>query len=597
MGSWAIPECRDRPNRKPKPKEIRPGSSGLHAEYEMGIFSRLSPRSLALLALGSAAMIALIVTAWMWSATPNYGVLFTNVSDRDGGDIIAQLAQMNVPYRTTEGGTIMVPEDKVNEIRLKLASQGLPKGSVVGFELLDAPKFGLTQFQEQVDYQRALEGELARSIQSLSPVSAARVHLAIPKTSGFLRDRDPPTASVLLQLRGGDTLDRAQIAGIVHLVASSVPDLNPKNVSVVDQYGNLLSTQAEGVNGLDPTQLDYVSQIEAATSKRILDILEPIVGPGNVRAQVTADVDFSNVDTMDETYAPNGNPANATIRSQTTDSSVEPGPATPQGIPGALSNQPPAPPQAPINNPASPPQQPGAGGAGGAGAPAAGAAANPAAPQPSVHKQQTTNYEVNRDVRRVHDGVGRILRLTAAVVINDHMAPESLSPSAKGKGKGKAAPANQSLRTISVPWSAVDIQKFQALAEQAMGYNQQRGDKINVVNVAFQQPEMEPIAPPSLLQRPDVLNIVKEGGKALLFLALTGIVVFGVLRPALKMIAETPTPAPAALEAAAMAAEPAALAAPASHTATTLEGLRQIAKSDPAAVANVVKSWVGDNNK
>ena len=562
----------------------------------MGIFSRLSPRSLALLALGSAAMIAIIVTAWMWSATPNYGVLFTNVSDRDGGDIIAQLAQMNVPYRTTEGGTIMVPEDKVNEIRLKLASQGLPKGSVVGFELLDAPKFGLTQFQEQVDYQRALEGELARSIQSLSPVRAARVHLAIPKTSGFLRDRDPPTASVLLQLRGGDGLDRNQIAGIVHLVASSVPDLNPKNVSVVDQYGNLLSTRADGVNGLDPTQLDYVSQIEAATSKRILDILEPIVGPGNVRAQVTADVDFSNVETMDETYAPNGNPSKATIRSQTTESSADPGPDTPQGIPGALSNQPPAPPQAPINNPpsAQPP------GAGGPGAPAAGAAANPAAPQPSVHKQQTTNYEVDRDVRHVHDAVGRILRLTAAVVVNDHMAPDSLSPSAKddGKGKGKAAPANQSLRTITVPWSAADMQKFQALAEQAMGYNPQRGDKLNVVNVAFQQPEMEPIAPPSMLQRPDVLNIIKEGGKALLFLALTGIVVFGVLRPALKMVAETPTPAPAALEAAsAMAAEPAALAAPGSHTASTLEGLRQIAKSDPAAVANVVKSWVGDNNK
>lgn len=565
----------------------------------MGIFQRLSPRSLALLALGSAAMVAIIATVWMWSTTPNYGILFTHLSDRDGGDIIAQLAQMNIPYQTSDGGTIRVPENKVNEVRLKLASQGLPKGSIVGFELLDAPKFGLTQFQEQIDYQRALEGELARSIQSLSPVSAARVHLAIPKTSGFLRDRDPPTASVLLQLRGGDTLDRGQIAGIVHLVASSVPDLNPKHVSVIDQYGNLLSTRADSVNGLDPTQLDYVSQIEAATSKRILDILGPIVGPGNVRAQVTADVDFSNIETMDETYAPNGNPSKATIRSQTTDNNVEPGPTSPQGIPGALSNQPPAPPQAPINNPPAPGAAPGA-----PGAPAPAAAASTAPPQPSVHKQQTTNYEVNRDVRHVHDAVGRILRLTAAVVINDHMAPQPLSPTPRGNskenpGKGNPAPANQSLRTIHVPWNATDMQKFQVLAEQAMGYNSQRGDKINVVNVAFQQPEMEPITPPSMLQRPDVLDIVQQGGKALLFLTLTGIVVFGVLRPALKMIAEAPAPAPAALEAAGatLASEPAALAAPGAQTAATLEGLRQIVKSDPAAVANVVKSWVGDNGK
>ncbi|HYA66949.1 MAG TPA: flagellar basal-body MS-ring/collar protein FliF, partial [Burkholderiaceae bacterium] len=322
---------------------------GASANTAFRFAARLSARTRALLMLGAAGLIAVVWAAWLWSTSPSYGVLFTNVSDRDGGAIIAQLSQMNIPYRNAEGGTILVPLEKVHEARLKLASQGLPKGSIVGFELLESQKFGLTQFQEQLNYQRGLEGELARSIQSLAPVAAARVHLALPKASGFLRDKEPPTASVLLQLHPGQALDRAQVAGIVHLVASSVPELNPKNVSVVDQHGDLLANQSDGAVGLNSSQLDYLAQIESTTIKRIEDILEPIVGRGNVRAQVTADVDFSNVETEDESYKPNQGAEKSAIRSQSTTESTQPGANGPQGIPGALSNQPPVPATAPIN--------------------------------------------------------------------------------------------------------------------------------------------------------------------------------------------------------------------------------------------------------
>ncbi len=518
-----------------------------------GVFTRLSPRSRALFMLGAAGLIAVVTAAWLWSTAPNYGILFTNVSDRDGGAILAQLSQMNIPYKNAEGGTILVPNDKVHEARLKLASQGLPKGSIVGFELLENQKFGMTQFQEQINYQRGLEGELARSIQTLAPVAAARVHLALPKASGFLRDKEPPTASVLLQLHPGQALDRAQVAGIVHLVASSVPELNPKNVSVVDQHGALLASQSEGVAGLNSSQLDYLAQIETSTIKRIEDILEPIVGRGNVRAEVTADVDFSNTETEDETYKPNQGPDKAAIRSQSSVESSQPGAAAPQGIPGALSNQPPVPATAPINGPA----------------PALNAAA-PATPAAgNSHHEQTTNYEIDRNVRRTHVATGQIRRLTAAVVINN-------KASADGQGAG-------------TPWDAKDIENLQSLARQAMGFNEQRGDALNVVNAAFSQPEMAAVEPVPFLQRPEVLNLAKEGGKAVLFLVLTAIVVFGVLRPAVKSIG-----APAALPEPAPEAATPALAAPISGTQASLEGLRQIAKSDPAAVANVVKTWVGD---
>jgi flagellar M-ring protein FliF len=378
------------------------------------VFARMSPRTKGMLLLGAAGVAALIAAAWLWSSAPTYRVLFTNLSDRDGGAIIAQLSQMNIPYKNGDGGTVLVPQDRVHEARLKLASQGLPKGSVVGFEIMETQKFGVTQFQEQVNYQRALEGELARSIQALAPVANARVHLALPKQSGFLRDKQPPTASVLLQLHNGKALDRAQVAGIVHLVSSSVPEMNPKNVSVVDQHGNLMASPRDsGATGLDAAQLDYVGRIESETIRRIEDILEPILGRGNVRAQVTADVDFSQIENVAETYAPNqGAEARAAIRSQSTQESSQPGPATPQGVPGALSNQPPTPPTAPINGAAAPlnANQPGAAGGN------------------STRREAVTNFEIDKTVRHTKVASGQVRRLTAAVVVNHRGGAAGAAP-------------------------------------------------------------------------------------------------------------------------------------------------------------------------
>ena len=316
-------------------------------------FAQLSNSQKLGLIIGVAAVIALVMGGWLWFKTPTYQVLFSNLSDRDGGAVIGALQQMNVLYKTEGTSTILVPMDEVYQVRLKLASQGLPKGSVVGFELMEGQKLGVSQFVEQVNYQRALEGELTRSIQSLAAVQGARVHLAIPRPSVFLRDQQRPSASVLLNLGGGRRLDPSQVSGIVHLVSSSVPDLPVQNVTVIDQNGNLLGGPDTGFSkaGLDATQLDYLHQVEASYARRIEGILAPILGAENVRAQVTADLDFSQTEQTAETYKPNPTPQEAAVRSlQSSDSGVAG--AGPAGVPGALSNQPPGAASAPISGPA-----------------------------------------------------------------------------------------------------------------------------------------------------------------------------------------------------------------------------------------------------
>jgi len=234
------------------------------------------------LGIGAAGLAAVIVAICLWSSQGDYRVLFANLPDKEGGAVVAQLATMQVPYKFAEGGTaILVPADKVNEVRLKLASAGLPKSSVIGFELMDNAKFGQTQTQERVNLQRALEGELTRTISSIDAVESARVHLALPNQNGFFREQQKPSASVVLMLRGGRTLDRSQLAGVVHLVASSVPELQTKDVSVLDQTGALLTENGDrNVAGLDATQLQYVNQMESGYTKRIQELLEPVASAG-----------------------------------------------------------------------------------------------------------------------------------------------------------------------------------------------------------------------------------------------------------------------------------------------------------------------------
>jgi flagellar M-ring protein FliF len=539
---------------------LQGGSNGAGA----GGIGALPAKSLMMLGIGLAALIAAIVASIMWAQQPDYRVLFANVSDKDGGAIVAQLSQMNIPYKHADGGSaIMVPSDKVHDVRLKLASQGLPKGGNVGFELLEGQKFGATQFQEQVNYQRGLEGELARSIQALASVQSARVHLAIPKQSVFLREQQKPSASVVLNMHAGRTLDRAQVAGIVHLVSSSVPDLPLKSVAVLDQSGALLSqaTDTQMMGALDPTQVSYVRELEENLSKRVHDIIEPLVGRGNVRAQVTSDVDFSIVESTAETFTPNqGTDTKATVRSQTMAEANSASSATPSGVPGATSNQPPAAPSAPL--------------VGGSGAPnaAAGASGN------NGKRESVVNYEVDKTVRRIKNQTGNIKRISAAVVVNHRKTLDE---------KGKASFA---------PLSEAELNQINSLVREALGFNKDRGDSVNVVNAPFTaDAEAPPL--PAIAWHKDPANIalLKEIGKGSAILLGIAIIVFGVIRPALKQLsAPKATPAQPRVEMAAYpsADEVAALPAPG---ADRMQGIREIAKNDPAVVANVVRQWVSKN--
>jgi flagellar M-ring protein FliF len=522
-------------------------------------FSRLPPQNRVSLMLVVAALLAVLAASWMWSRSPDYRILFANVHERDGGAIVAALGQMNVPYRFNEGGNaILIPAESVHDVRLKLASQGLPKGGNVGFELMENQKLGATQFQEQVTYQRALEGELARSVQSLAAVQSARVHLAVPKATAFLREQAKASASVLVNLYPGKQLERGQVAGIVHLVAASVPELSPRNVSVIDQSGALLSIPHDGSTpNLDPGQLAHAQQIEGNYARRIVDLLEPLVGRANVRAQVTAEIDFSSSESTAETYRPNKDVPETAIRSQQTSESLQPGAGGGLGIPGAVSNQP-----ASAQAPATPAV------AGGAGAAAVAAAGVP------QRKDQTLQYELDRTVRHTRAQTGTIKRLSVAVVVNHRKAAAAAKEGADAKA-GNAATA---------PLSEEEMKQITALAKEAIGFSEPRGDTLNVVNAAFNVEPVEAIPESAFWQQPDTIAFAKEIGKHLLALGLALYVVFGVLRPMLRQLAELPpAPEPAAIE----SFEPIE-----TGQVGRLESARQLARRDPKVVANVVKSWV-----
>ena len=513
--------------------------------------------------LGLAAAIAILAGAWMWSQTPDYRVLYSNLSDRDGGSIINSLQQMNIPYKMAEGGgAILVPSGQVYEIRLRLASQGLPKGSVVGFELMEAQKLGTSQFLEQVNYQRALEGELTRSIQSLSSVQGARVHLAIPKPSVFAREQQKPTASVLVSLHPGRELDKAQVSGIVHLVSSSVPDLPLKNVTLVDQNGNLLSAASDSkeLAGLDPGQLEYLRQVEQSFVKRIESILVPITGLDNVHAQVAADLDFSQAEQTAETFKPNPAPTEAAIRSQQSAESAGGAGQPASGVPGALSNQPPGTASAPVT------------------APAGAAAATAAVPVPAQsagaggHKESTVNYELDKTIKHIKQPVGSIKRLSVAVVVNYKKTVEK-----DGKVNAK-------------PLSASEMAQINNLVKEAMGYRQDRGDTLNVVNASFSAvTEVVPAVP--LWKDPSVIAMVKEIGRNLLIAAVVFFLVFKVLRPLLKELSTPPPRPPAPAEMHEGMPSPIAQA----NYEDRLKVAKEMAKQEPKVVASVVKEWIGGN--
>lgn len=554
---------------------VTPATTSLPARL-----AAMPTKSKMMLGGGVAALLAVIVAMTMMTSKPDFRPLFSGLSDKDGGAVIAQLAQMNVPYRNDPGGTIMVPANQVYDLRMKLASAGLPKGGIVGFELMDKQSIGQTQFNERLNFQRALEGELTRTITALADVADARVHLAMPQQNGFFREQQKPSASVMLTLRGGRMLDRGQIAGIVHLVSSSVPELHPKAVSVLDSTGALLSNNPDGANngaGLDSQQLLYKQQIETNLNKRIAELLEPVVGRENLRSTVTADVDFNQVESTAEEFKPNQGPnTQSAVRRSNSEEQTGSASPVPTGVPGATTNQVPPQAAAPINGQ---PQamQPATGGQGAT----------------NMRRSNGTEYEVDRTVRVTRNATGQVRRLNAAVVVNQRTVTDP---------KGK---------TSSQPLSADELQRLDTLVKEALGFSQDRGDSVKVVSAPFVVEKTEPTDVP-LWQQPWLTDLARNAAipAALVLVAL--IAVFGMVRPALK--AAFPPPVDKKDETVVnqlntMENEQLALGGPggvggmngsAGHLPALeapvsndkLVRARLLAKENPVAVANIMRAWV-----
>ncbi|WP_153109251.1 flagellar basal-body MS-ring/collar protein FliF [Propionivibrio limicola] len=562
-------------------------SPGTLPERLRAMLGRLTSQQKILLMVAIAAIIALIVAGSTWIKQADYRILFSNISERDGGAIITALEQLNVPYRFSESGNaILVPSPKVHEVRLRLATQGLPKAGGVGFELMENQKFGISQFAEQVNYQRGLEGELARTIQSVSAIQAARVHLAIPKPTVFVREELKPSASVLLNLYPGRALDPSQIAGIQNLVAASVPSLTTANVTIIDQSGAMLSQLKSKLMelGLDPTQLKYVQEVEAITVKRIEEILSPIVGRDNVHVQVAADIDFSQTEQTAETHRPNATPPEISIRSQQTSESVNAA-ATAQGVPGAISNQPPAPATAPLTQPA----VPGAGAPTAAGQPIPGQlnAAGVQAPisnvgQPiSSRKDSTINYELDKTIRHTKQALGAVKRLSAAVVVNHRK-------DAKGLVK---------------PLGDTELKQINDLVKEAMGYSRERGDTVSVANAPFSTVDKSATEIP-LWKDPEILALLKEVFRYGAIAAIIAFLMLKIVMPLIRtMMPPPPEPEPATEAAGGLGGNIDIVAGeeeerpltPEELFAQKLGKLRELAQQDPKVVANIIKNWTGAN--
>ena len=548
------------------------------AEAKPGVLEQLRANPRLPLIVGVAIAVTLLVAMAMWSMGPSYGVLFSNLNDRDGGEIIAKLEQMQVPYEFAgNGNTIMVPTDMIDRTRLTLAGEGLPNGGGVGFELMDNQSFGISQFAEHVNYKRALEGELARSIESMDAVAKARVHLAIPESSVFVREREKPSASIVLDLYRGRALGEGQVTAIVNLVASSATNLPTESVTVVDGSGKLLSDNAATAgNATDGSQLEYVDRIERSYRDRIESILAPIVGRDNIRARVVADVDFSSNEQTEELYAPNGDPTQAAIRSEQRSATRSNGGPGTGGVPGALSNQPSPEIDSPINNKNT--------------TTTANNNNNAEGAKGSTVSNATINYEVNRTIRHTREQSGQVQRLSAAVVVNYPM---------QANAEGEMQP---------MPLAEEQMNQIKSLVREAMGFSVARGDSLEVINMPFtDQPEnvVEPGVP--WWQDRQLIAMVESAVKYLLLAIAAWIVWRRLVKPLLDQVPRAPVRlADAKAEAGAVAEESdegnedlrAAIEAGRGKRRqqdALLTTTREAAKNDPKLVAAIIKSWMHSN--
>lgn len=547
-------------------------SNAAHAMADPATALRDNPmvRQLAVM-VGIAASVAIGVAMVLWSQSPSYSPLYGSLGEKDAVEVVAALQQAGVEYKVDQGtGMVLVPNGKLQEVRIQLASQGLPQSDGLGFEMLQQDTgFGTSQLIESARYHHALEGELARTIATISGVQSARVHLALPKQSVFVRKRKEPSASVVMKLYPGRVLERGQVDAIVHLVASSIPEMPPGRVTVVDHKGRLLSEErTSGEMKLSASQFEYTRQVEEHYRNRIEELLAPIVGADKVRAQVAADVDFTVTEQTQERF----NPDQPALRSEQLNEEASRLSAV-QGVPGALSNQPPAAGTAP---------QQAQGGAGEAGD----------AASLNTSKQATRNYELDRVVSHTRLSPASLRRLSVAVVVDDIVQP----------GAAGVPPARRE-RTPE------EIERISQLVREAIGFNAQRGDSVKVINSSFLPPEAVAELPAlSLWEEAWFRDVLKQVGGALVAL----LVIFGVLLPTMKRLLH---PAAAELPAGALVAagqgaagqvvgdggrmlgqdgQPVHLPGPAGYE-NVLEAARGLVDSDPKRVAQLVKTWISED--
>ena len=474
------------------------------------------------LMVGLAASVAIGFAVVLWSQQPDYRPLYGSLAGMDSKQIMETLAAADIAYTVEpNSGALLVKADDVARARMKLAAAGVtPSDANIGFEILDKDQgLGTSQFMEATRYRRGLEGELARTISSLNNVKGARVHLAIPKSSVFVRDERKPSASVLVELFSGRSLEPGQVLAIINLVATSVPELSKSQITVVDQKGNLLSDMAEN-SALTQAgkQFDYSRRMESMLTQRVHNILQPVLGNDRYKAEVSADVDFSAVESTSEQF----NPDQPALRSEQSTSEQRTASSGPQGVPGALSNQPPA--------PASAPQTTG-GAAATAGAIAPGQPLldangqqimDPATGQPMLapdpadkRNQSTKNFELDRSISHTKQQQGRVNRLSVSVVVDDQVK------------------VNAADGTITrAPWGADELARFTRLVQDAVGFDASRGDSVSVINMPFSAERGEVIAEAAFYTQPWFWDIVKQVLGVLFILVL----VFGVLRPVLNNI-------------------------------------------------------------
>jgi len=527
------------------------------------------------LMVGLAASVAIGFSVVLWSQQPDYRVLFSNMEFADANQVIEQLQLYKVPYKfDTSSRAILVPESHVHTARLRLAAEGITIDKTVGFEIMDREQgLGTSQFMETTRYRRGLEGELARTISSMTSVRSARVHLAIPKDTVFIRDQRKPRASVFLDMYSGRQLERDQVAAIANLIASSIPELDVQDVTVVDQRGRLLNTRDVDVDVvLAARQLEYTRQVEDTLVNRVNSILQPVVGLGNFRAEVSADIDFTQIEQADELY----NSDLPSLRSEQTMEERRAAGAQPSGVPGALANQPPG--------AATVPEV--ANGEGGVQQASSGTSRN----------QATRNFELDRSVSYTRHQMGRVNRLTVAVVVDDL---PSIDP-------------ETGVRTRAA-WTESELERLRLLVQNAVGFSALRGDSIDVINSPFIAEEPFEFDEPAFWESDFFWTLVKQLMGAIFVLVL----ILGVLRPILKNITEAGQRKPsgglgpageisAELDQLATSGvaddrvtfsgtESGVLPTPNESFDYQLNAIRSMVAEDPARVAQAVKQWVVEN--